>query len=188
MLDFMKRNKAIALGGVSALIVGSVIWALVQYAGLQTSLLWTAIIGAAAWSVRSNIEQKREYEKLLADRKREHYLQFLEFLAGFIGTTEDESVIKGQRQKQKKTASLDELRMWSLRLTLIGSDEVVQAWNRARHGATDPSDPLDVMKNWGKLWLAMRKDCGHIDTKVSVTDVLASFVNDIEKSRDYLDS
>jgi len=184
----MNRKKDIAVGGIVALVGIAAIWALVQYAGLQASLLWTAIIGAAAWAIRSNVEQKREYEKLLADRKREHYLQFLEFLAGFLGTTDDEPVIKGQRPKQKKSISIEELRMWSLRLTLIGSDEVVNAWNRARNGATDPGESLSMMKNWGQLWLAMRKDCGHIDTKLGVTDVLASFVNDIEKSREYLDS
>lgn len=184
----MNRKNAIAVGGIVALVGIAAIWALVQYAGLQASLLWTAIIGAAAWAIRSNIEQKREYEKLLADRKREHYLQFLEFLAGFLETTDDEPVVRGQRAKQKKTVSPEEFRMWSLRLTLIGSDEVVNAWNSARHGATDPGDTLGMMKNWGKLWLAMRKDCGHIDTKLGVTDVLASFVNDIEKNREFLDS
>lgn len=184
----MNHNRAIVAGIIAALVAVGAIWALVNYAGLQASLLWTAIIGAAAWAIRSNIEQKREYEKLLADRKREHYLQFLEFLAGFIETTDEGTLGRGQRARLKKTVSLDEFRMWSLRLTLIGSDEVVQAWNSARHGVSDPDDPLDMMKHWGKLWLAMRKDCGHIDTKLSITDVLASFVNDIEKSREYLDS
>jgi len=134
------------------------------------------------------VEQRREYQKLLADRKREHYLQFLEFLSRFMGTSEEELVTQTQKPGEKETVPLEELRMWSLRLTLIGSDEVVKAWNDARLGHGDPSIPLGIMKNWGKLWLAMRRDCGHLDTKLSVTDVLASFVNDIEEGREYLDS
>lgn len=183
------NRKQIILIGLFILIAGvATIWSLVQYAGLQASLLWTGLIGAAAWAIRSNIEQKREYQKLLADRKREHYLQFLEFLAGFIDTSGEDSGKKVNNPRLKKTVSTEELRMWSLRLTLIGSDEVVSAWNRARQGQVDSDQPLGIMKNWGKLWLAMRKDCGHFDTKLGVTDVLASFVNDIEMNREYLDS
>lgn len=184
----MKRTLKIAavVIGITALVAA--LWALVSYAGLQASLLWTAIIGAAAWAIRSSIEQKREHQKLLAERKQEHYLQFLQFLSKFMGPAgETDQKISNKAKQNQTPVPLDELRMWSLRLTLIGSDEVVREWNNARSASHDPNDSLFVLKNWGRLWLAMRRDCGHIDTQLGVTDVMAAFVNDVEKSRNYLD-
>lgn len=162
------------------------IWSLVHFAGLQASLLWTAIIGAAAWAIRSSIEQRREYQRLLAEQKRKHYFEFLDFMSKFIDTS-GEGKSTQLRKRQDHPVPLNEFRMWSLRLTLIGSDEVVRAWNHARLNETDVEDPLGVLKKWGRLWLAMRKDCGHPDTQLGVTDVLGSFVNDIEKSRAQLE-
>jgi hypothetical protein len=156
-------------------------WVLTHYAGLQTSLLWTAIIGAIAWAIRSNVEKKREHQRLLAESKRNHYLQFLEFLSRFFSSVAGSSPFDSQSPE-----FISELRMWSLRLTLIGSDDVVQAWNSARLSSTTDaqgSSPTGVLHSWGKLWLAMRKDSGHLDTKLEISDVLASFVNDIEEHR-----
>jgi hypothetical protein len=52
---------------------------------------------------------------------------------------------------------------------------------------TGISPTVQVLRGWGVLWLAMRKDCGHFDTKLTVTDMLASFVNDIEQYRTALE-
>lgn len=188
----MHRFHGLLITVVTLVLVGAGIWSLVNYAGLQASLLWTAIIGAAAWIIRSNIEQKREHQKLLAERKREHYLQFLEFLAKFITSSNSSGSPNNVPNVTSNSPAvpLEELRMWSLRLTLIGSDEVVKAWNRARLGGVTEQGQgynIQVLRNWGRLWLAMRKDCGHLDTKLSVTDVLASFVNDVEQNRSSID-
>jgi hypothetical protein len=182
----MKRAIHIALAALILALSVAGIWSLVMYAGLQSSLLWTAIIGAAAWAIRSNVEQKREYQKLLAERKQEHYFQFLQFLSKFIDSTQKTMPIAATKT-QGNVVPLEEFRMWSLRLTLIGSDDVVREWNNARNGREDPAQPYLAMKRWGRLWLAMRRDCGHVDTKLSITDVLESFVNDIEKHREYFD-
>ncbi|SRR5258706_13531228 len=188
----IKSARILLLILVALFVIAIGIWSLVQYTGLQASLLWTTIIGAAAWLIRSNVERRREYERLLADRKREHYLQFLEFLSKFVGPPQsnesNQSVTDTTRHNSP--VPLEELRMWSLRLTLIGSDDVVEAWNVARGGSANDSkqvDSFDNFRNWGRLWLAMRKDCGHMDTQLKVADVLASFVNDIEQHRTRLD-
>ena len=94
------------------------------------------------------------------------------------------------RITERCTGAIEEFCKWSLRLTLLGSDEVVRAWNAARrHGASaqEGAAGIAVLKEWGKLWLAMRKDCGHSDTKLTVSDVLASFVNDIDQYREVFD-
>lgn len=172
-------------------LLAAIAWTLVHFAGLQASLMWTAIIGATAWLIRSHIEQKREYQRLLADRKRELYLQFLEFMAKFLASTEKGLPVQGYKKGKsfQQPVSLEEFRMWSLRLTLIGSDDVVLAWNKARQDepTEEEEHPAATMKRWGKLWLEMRKDSGHVDTKLTVSDVLATFINDVEQHRAFLD-
>ena len=176
----MSTIRAFLIVGVVVTLCIILGWVLIHYAGLQASLLWTAIIGAVAWAIRSNIEQKREHQRLLAESKRNHYLQFLEFMSRSISANNDEtSSPKGLPSPE----AIAELRMWSLRLTLIGSDDVVNAWNAARLNSTlnlQSDNEFSVLRNWGKLWLEMRKDSGHPDTKLEISDVLASFVNDIE--------
>ena len=173
---------------VIAVVVGAV-WVLVSLIGLQASLIWTSVLGAMAWAVQSAVQQRQEYQRLLADQKREQYFEFLEILSQFLPGSVGADL--GQSPEL-----LAQLRRWSLRLTLIGSDEVVTTFNRARRvdspqtpsGGVEMLSPetLRSLRAWGVLWLAMRKDCGHFDTKLQVADMLASVVNDIDVYRSQL--
>lgn len=158
--------------------VGGAAWFFYRYSGVQNPLLWTAALGALGWAIRSSVEQKREYRRLMADKKREHYIQFLDFFSRFVASSQEE---------ESDSVSLEEFRRWSLLLTMIGSDDVVRRWNAARSSA-GALDQVAMLKVWGSLWLAMRKDCGHPDTRLDVADILTSFVNDIDKHRDELRS
>jgi hypothetical protein len=177
------RRIGVVAGVVVALLLfallGGFAWFLYRHSSIQNPLLWTAALGALGWAIRSSVEQKREYRRLMADKKREHYIQFLDFFSRFIASSQKEE--KGQE------VSLEEFRRWSLLLTMIGSDEVVRRWNAARSTA-GTLEHVAMLKVWGDLWLAMRKDCGHPDTSLDVADMLTSFVNDIEKYRDELRS
>jgi hypothetical protein len=170
-------------------IAGGAVWALVTLVGLEASLVWGAIIGAIAWAVRTNVERRHEYQRLLADKKREQYYEFLDFWNQTFGvagqpshSVEDPEVIR-------------KLRSWSLRLTMIGSDEVVRSWNDLRlfGGADDQPESdeakrrsIEMMRLWGALWMAMRRDCGHSDTTLHPADVLRSIINDIDQYREHL--
>lgn len=159
------------------LVAAVFVWVLHKFVGVQNPLLWTAVLGALGWAIRSSVEQKREYRRLMADRKREHYIRFLDFFSRFVSSNSNEGTVK--------EFSLEEFRNWSLHLTLLGSDEVVKKWNAARL-LGGGADYVEALKVWGGLWLAMRKDCGHPDTVLTVSDVLASFVNDVEVHRERL--
>jgi hypothetical protein len=159
-------------------LLGGVAWLLYRYSSVQNPLLWTAALGALGWAIRSSVEQKREYRRLMADKKREHYIHFLDFFSKFVASSQKEG---------GEGVSLEEFRRWSLLLTMIGSDDVVRRWNAARSSA-GTLDHVAMLKVWGSLWLAMRKDCGHLDTRLDVADMLSSFVNDIEKYREELRS
>lgn len=193
----MRGNwKAIAILGVGAILIIGTIWTLVNFIGLQASLIWTALLGAIGWAVQSSIRQKQEYQRLLADQKRLQYFEFLDFLNEFIGRPGGGTAPPVGTEPGQNADRLLQLRRWSLRLTMIGSDEVVRAWNQARmSGIIEPTSQgridqeqqtLSLFRAWGGLWLALRKDCGHFDTTLTVPDVLASFVNDIESYRSRL--
>lgn len=184
----MMRSIAVIVFA-AAMVVGT-IWALVHFVGLQASLIWTALLGAIAWVVQNAVHQQQEYRRLLADQKRQQYFEFLDFLNSYIQ-------VSGEPAKEEENSErLRQFRRWSLRLTMIGSDEVVRAWNQARNSAlfampkgTEQeklNNTIAIFRAWGALWLAMRKDCGHFDTKLTVPDMLASFVNDIDLYRGQL--
>lgn len=181
---------ALVVGFLVLAIVIALLWALISFAGLQTSLLWAAIMGALAWVVRSSVEQRREYQRLLAESKRTHYEEFLKFISQVMpvpGAAVSDA-ISGQRAD---SLSLTELRDWSIRLTFIGSDDVVKAWNQAcaqrGNGEKGDQNACETLRVWGKLWIAMRKDCGHPDTALKPSDVLATFVNDIGENKEKVD-
>jgi hypothetical protein len=169
----------------AVVLICAVLWAAVRLMGLQASLIWTALVGILAWAVQSAVQQRQKYRRLLTKQKREQYFEFLNFLNEFF------SPAIGRRDRDRTDPRmLQQLRRWSLRLTMIGSDEVVQAWNAARisgaiEGQAVGGEPageqnVSLLRAWGRLWLAMRRDCGHVDTRLKTSDMLASIVNDIE--------
>lgn len=183
----MRVLKALLIVLFGLAVIATAAWALVHYAGLEGSLLWTAIVGALAWAIRSNAEKKQEHLRLLGEKKREHYVAFLDFMNTAVAMSKSsERQSSTGSDNLTSPAKLDEFRKWSLRLTLIGSDDVVRAWNAVRTGTTEGRDGVEILKGWGHLWLAMRKDCGHDDTKLSVADVLASIINDIDQAKSRL--
>jgi len=169
-------------------IVIAAVWVLVHLVGLKASLIWTGLVGAAAWAARTMVQRKQEYRRLLAEQKRQQYYEFLEFMNGFFTIGDEEQDPADLNDPER----LRELRLWSLRLTMIGSDEVVRAWNSVRLAniASSGEDEeaarrrvVEMMRGWGKVWLEMRKDCGHFDTSLTELDMLSSVVNDINDYR-----
>jgi hypothetical protein len=156
------------------------IWALTHFIGVQASVIWGGLAAAAVGLWKHSVEQRREHRRLLANEKREQYIDFLNVLSARFG-------LPGAPAEEMSPEEIAELRRWSLRLTMTGSDEVVLAWNRVRLLATADVSGSDGLKIWGSLWLAMRKDCGHLDTKLTRSDLLASMINDIEDHRAVLD-
>jgi hypothetical protein len=190
------RAKGVVRG---VLVVGTLLsigvaalYALSEAFGLQVSIFGTAVVGAFGWLVRTDLERRRAHELLLNEQKRNQYFQFLEILNKNFGTTAEKdwntadsspSLPAGER------IDIDEFRLWSLRLTMIGSDEVVRAWNTARLAGMgqNPAEHLaTLLRAYGQLLLEMRKDCGHHATKLTPLDMLASVVNEVELLKEAL--
>jgi hypothetical protein len=169
------------LAFVGAIFVG--LYFAVQWLGLQAALAWAAVAGVALVLIQFENQRKREHRRVLADRKREQYFELLEVLQKCFYS--QDPVQAARRQKQ-------ELRKWSLRLSLIGSDEVVRAWrdfcdaslyesesDREEDGEEDEEedeeDNADEARDaenvlftaQAQLLSALRRDCGNPSTRVT---------------------
>lgn len=157
-------------------VIGALLYVLTRYFGVKWSALFAVASALVAWLVRSSLEKRREYERLLNQEKREQYSQFLDVLNKVLplGHEPDQEV------------SLRDLRKWSLKLMLVGSDEVIKAWNLARDSTA--VEPRTVVRNYARLLLAMRRDAGQHHTKLTAGEMLQSFVNDLtDEDRKYID-
>lgn len=150
--------------------------------GLEASLMWTAIIGGLGWLISTSAERKAEYRRILAEEKRKLYFEFIDFMLSAMATSES-----GKEVELNK----EDWRRWSLRLSMVASDDVLRAWIHVRDQSGEPADErreaAEILKPWGKLLVAMRKDCGHADSGVKPSDLLSVFVNDVHLYRHALD-
>jgi hypothetical protein len=144
----------------------------VQWLGLQAALAWAAFAALGIVLLKIDAQRVREHRRVLADRKREQYLELLEILRKCFYA--QDPVQAARRQKQ-------ELEKWSLRLALLGSDELLSAWEHfcqiSLYGFErdeyedeeqqdgeeeedyEPEDPLFTAQV--RLLTALRRDCGH---------------------------
>lgn len=156
-------------------IVGFALYVAIDYFGVQWSVVGTAAGGLIVWLVRADIEKRREYEKLLNQQKREQYGKFIEVMNSYLPISDE---------PERPQPSLSDLRVWSMKLMLVASDDVIRAWNNARLSSEGP----EVVRNYGRLLLAMRRDSGHHYSKLKPSDMLESFLNDAHQLRAFFDA
>lgn len=150
--------------------------------GLEASFMWTALVAGLGWIIATTVERKAEYRRTLAEEKRRLYYEFIDTIIEYLNRSQSGQEVELNKQ---------ELQRWSLRLSMVASDEVLRAWILIRRKAEDTShekqEPTEVLKPWGTLLVAMRKDCGHADSAVKPSDLLSAFVNDVHQHRDKVD-
>jgi hypothetical protein len=146
-----------------------------QWLGLQAALAWAAFAGVAVLIFRVEVQRVRQHRRVLADRKREQYSELLELLSRCFYSPDP--VQAAQRQKQ-------EFDKWSLRLMLLGSDEVLTAWeyfcqvalsgfdlDEEEEDDDEQEEDDEDIEDYGpddslfaahvRLLTALRRDCGH---------------------------
>ena len=71
------------------------------------------------------------------------------------------------------------------RIMVWGSDDVVAAWVKWRRAAVNAEelemDPVELLLLYEQLILTIRRDLGHKNRNLGTGDVLALFVNDIDR-------
>jgi hypothetical protein len=138
--------------------------------------------GIITWFIKSRIEEYRAVREKLREDQRKIYSQILDpYIRIFVDLT------KGSKQAIEKITSYD-YRKTAFDLTLIGSDDVVGAYNALmKHSydaeRTGKQNTKELMRLWGKLLLEIRRSLGNKKTKLDVKDMLRAMIKDID---DYL--
>lgn len=123
---------------------------------------------------------QRDLERRFNERRWEIYTSFSGILIDLIQATTD------NRLSKDLPRLIRDLRAFIGRLWLVGSDEVVEAVLRWRRSTSDAvSDtPVGSTRSMMKLLdilVAMRRDLGDARTQLTARDILATFVNDVDR-------
>jgi hypothetical protein len=91
------------------------------------------------------------------------------------------------QKKVVKQITSFEYRQKAFEFSLLGSDDVVNAFNDMMQyyyrleRRNDEPDPAEMLGYFGGFLLAIRKDVGNPKTKLSEIDMLRGIITDIEK-------
>ena len=141
-------------------------------------------IALITWYLRSSVENiRRERERLQGDR-RAIYIQILDPFIRILASSSEPQ----EHQKALTQIASVEYRRAFYELNFMGSDEVILAMNdlmqyfyRAEREGTVP-DPKSFLDLWGSVLLAVRRDLGIRNTKLSSADMLRSQIKDIDQA------
>ena len=174
---------------------------LTAFGSIATPILVLFLTGAG-WKIRQSIEHKTKLEEKLRDDRIEIYHQILEpyiiiLMPDAAWNLDPKN--KGKDKNNEATAKLLSLeyRKLSFRLSLIGSDNVVKAFNNLyqyfyknaeNSQSTIQSNPTDKAKEMmsliGLLLLEIRKSMGNEETKLNEWDMLEWFITDARKMKE----
>jgi len=133
--------------------------------------------------IKARLDELRAIEERLTAERRKIYL---DILAPYIRLFA--AMSRGELNKidPKQLTTSDEYRRVILELGLLGSDEVVRAYNALTRyyfklGASEKPDPREAIRLLGELRLEIRKSLGNKKTKLDAFDMLRGEVIDIEK-------
>ena len=140
------------------------------------------IVGFAVWYLQSSLESVRREKENLQNERRKIYEDVLEpFIRIFAGINDPAQTQAALEQVQ----SYEYRRRIMFELNMMGSDEVVVALNNMMQHIyrTEevPSDPVDMLRHWGRLLIAIRKDLGSENTKLEEVDMLRGQIKDIDQ-------
>jgi hypothetical protein len=135
--------------------------------------------GAIGWFLKSKVEAKRRAEEALREEQAKTYT---DILMPFAQLFTDLSP-KSQQSALKLITSLD-YRKKSFQLVLVGSDEVVRAWNKMWDTIysveKNELDSKQILLRFGEVLLAIRKGLGNDGTRMSSKDMLRWLIKDVD--------
>jgi len=135
--------------------------------------------GIVTWIIKSKIEELQAIEKSLLDERRKIYY---DLLSPYI----EIFAIEGNKEKAMKDMLSTEYRKTSFNLNLIGSDNVVNAYNEMmqytfKTEKLENTDPKQLMILLANFLLEIRKSLGNKKTTLNNIDMLKSMIKDIDK-------
>jgi len=138
--------------------------------------------GVITWLIKSKIEELRTAQRRLTAKRLKIYSGILE---PYIQILHDiKSGKDGTGAAIRRILSL-EYRRTAFELCLMGSDEVVRAYNDLmqwsfKMGKSDDPDTKGFIRLFARFLLAIRKSVGNRGTRLEEIDMLRWMINDIE--------
>ncbi|MCK5175996.1 MAG: hypothetical protein KAR47_21555 [Planctomycetes bacterium] len=136
--------------------------------------------GIITWLLKSRVEELRAAEENLRETRTKAYWDILEpYFLLFSDTSK-----KNMEIVLEKITS-PQYRKASFRLCLLGSDDVVQAYNTMwqhtyKAEQTGNQDSKELIRLWGALLIEIRKSLGNKKTKLKEVDMLRGLIKDID--------
>jgi len=133
--------------------------------------------------IKSRLDELRAIEERLSAERRKIYGEILDpYVKLFAGISRGDAVAN---EIGKKITS-DEYRKAIFELGLLGSDDVVRAYNELMQyffklGTTGKQDMRVTVRLWGRLRLEIRRSLGNKKTKLNEFDMLRGEITDIDE-------
>lgn len=138
----------------------------------------TITVSVISVLVAKHLEQKAILLKEHRERKTPNYEEMVQLIFRFAFADKLGLPPLSDQEVNEKMAKFTE------NLVIWGSDDLILAWNRFRTHSpkTDQSTAsYQILFEVETLLLAIRKDLGHANKKLSKGSVLGLFVNDLDK-------
>lgn len=116
-----------------------------------------------------------ELEKRIAAHKAEVYEPMLEFFRRLF----DETVSEADSSTLSPEEMLETISKFATWIQIYGSDEAVRAFNRFMQASYTEPPPQILMRFYGELVLAARKDLGPHDTSIAIIDLMGIRLKDV---------
>jgi hypothetical protein len=123
---------------------------------------------------------RKEYESRFNERKWETYTEF----AGMVSRVLEDTKNKKTVETKRYTA---ELFRFTGSLWIVGSDKVIEAFidwkqhtSKVSAGEIEDKNFASLLK-LAQIIIEMRRDLGYTSDRATAKDLLATFINDIEK-------
>ena len=139
--------------------------------------------GIITWIIKSRLEELRATEERFRAERRKIYGEILDPYVELFASLKLKD--GGANKIEQKIISY-EYRKTIFELGLLGSDDVVRAYNALmqhsfKSAGSDKQDLGEIVRLWGKLRLEIRKSLGNKKTKLNEFDMLRGEIMDIDK-------
>jgi hypothetical protein len=171
---------------------------LITAIGSIATPLLLIIFGGIGWVIKSSWEDIKKREEQLRSDRIDVYDELIEPFAILLTKDEAFPFLEGYEGKNKEQVIKEKIlsvsyRQTSFKLMLMGSDEVIRAYNRLMqffytHKSKQNPDTIPFNENhtewlslFGNLLLEIRRSVGNKDTALSNYEMLEWLISDIQK-------
>jgi hypothetical protein len=174
----MRSRLRIVLGRLAVAAAGAlVIWAFVEAVRAEPAVVGS--LGVAVVGVLGVVWQQRQSE--LARLRESHRDRMTPVYYDLLGAFKKLSTEEGKVDPEIQELFMD---LKARQLLLGASSEMVRAfnaWQSRTNEVQELGDPIQAVRVWEELLLAIRKDLGHRDADLPEGELLRLFITDYDE-------